>query len=194
MGTPKRCRPSLWGAAASAAASGAASGEDLGAATADSAADATSKSAASAAASAGRVAAAAPESTAASRTDSTSRHRTRPAVLGTAVEGAAVVTSVAGVAATVAATVVATAETSLDHGVVVGMTRVMAAAHTMTGRVVGYRDRGDNRRTGSNTEPIRPRENGGYRENRDFDRPRDDDSRKRGFEGQHEDPRKLRRY
>ncbi|KAK0623129.1 U1 small nuclear ribonucleoprotein of 70kDa MW N terminal-domain-containing protein [Immersiella caudata] len=59
------------------------------------------------------------------------------------------------------------------------------------------------RSSGSNMEPIRPRgENGGYRDDggssrggRDYDRPRDhDDSRKRGFEGGYEDPRKLRRY
>ncbi|KAL6866887.1 hypothetical protein J3F83DRAFT_715182 [Trichoderma novae-zelandiae] len=61
------------------------------------------------------------------------------------------------------------------------------------------RDRGDRdrdregRRTGSNMEPIGRRE-GGYRD-RDYDRPRDDDSRKRGYEGGgYEDPRKLRRY
>ncbi|KAL2164183.1 hypothetical protein VTH06DRAFT_3397 [Thermothelomyces fergusii] len=71
----------------------------------------------------------------------------------------------------------------------------------------GYRDRNP-RQTGSNTEPIRPRgsgsgsgggggENGGYYSGsgRDYDRPRDhDDSRKRGYEGGYEDPRKLRRY
>lgn len=56
------------------------------------------------------------------------------------------------------------------------------------------RDRGDSRRTGSNMEPIRPRENGGYRD-RDADRPRDEESRKRGFEGpMHDETRKLRRY
>lgn len=67
--------------------------------------------------------------------------------------------------------------------------------------------------TGSNMEPVRPREadsrDGGYRDrdrnrdrdrerggyDRDHDRPRDDDSRKRGYEGGgHEDPRKIRRY
>ncbi|KAM0436771.1 hypothetical protein ACHAPT_002482 [Fusarium lateritium] len=69
----------------------------------------------------------------------------------------------------------------------------------------GYRDGGnrdggrfgdrDNRRTGSNMEPIGRRE-GGYRErDRDYDRPRDDnDGRKRGYDGGYEDPRKLRRY
>ncbi|KAL2143871.1 hypothetical protein VTI28DRAFT_9940 [Corynascus sepedonium] len=63
----------------------------------------------------------------------------------------------------------------------------------------GYRDRNP-RQTGSNMEPIRPRgggENGGYygSSGRDYDRPRDyDDSRKRGYEGGYEDPRKLRRY
>ncbi|KAL6885088.1 hypothetical protein HDV57DRAFT_413027 [Trichoderma longibrachiatum] len=58
----------------------------------------------------------------------------------------------------------------------------------------GDRDRDrDGRRTGSNMEPIGRRE-GGYRD-RDYDRPRDDDSRKRGYEGGgYEDPRKLRRY
>ncbi|KAH7162366.1 U1 small nuclear ribonucleoprotein of 70kDa MW N terminal-domain-containing protein [Dactylonectria estremocensis] len=89
----------------------------------------------------------------------------------------------------------------------------------------GFRDGGsrfgdrEGRRTGSNMEPIVPRENrrdgggrdggrdgggreGGYRD-RDYDRPprddrshRDDDGgRKRGYEGGgYEDPRKLRRY
>ncbi|KXX76456.1 hypothetical protein MMYC01_206673 [Madurella mycetomatis] len=62
----------------------------------------------------------------------------------------------------------------------------------------GYRDRNP-RQSGSNMEPIRPRgENGGYHGSshggRDYDRPRDDDSRKRGYEGGYEDPRKLRRY
>ncbi|KAL7959806.1 U1 small nuclear ribonucleoprotein of 70kDa MW N terminal domain-containing protein [Trichoderma compactum] len=58
----------------------------------------------------------------------------------------------------------------------------------------GDRDR-EGRRTGSNMEPIGRRE-GGYRDrDRDYDRPRDDDSRKRGYEGGgYEDPRKLRRY
>ncbi|KAK0722519.1 U1 small nuclear ribonucleoprotein of 70kDa MW N terminal-domain-containing protein [Lasiosphaeria miniovina] len=70
------------------------------------------------------------------------------------------------------------------------------------------------RQTGSNMEPIRPRENfrdrdgprdsgprdgssrdgGGYHGSRDYDRPREDDSRKRGYDGGYEDPRKLRRY
>ncbi|TGJ82846.1 hypothetical protein E0Z10_g5909 [Xylaria hypoxylon] len=45
------------------------------------------------------------------------------------------------------------------------------------------------RRTGANFEPVRDR-----RETRDNDRPRDDDNRKRGYEGGYEDPRKLRRY
>ncbi|KAH6694042.1 U1 small nuclear ribonucleoprotein of 70kDa MW N terminal-domain-containing protein [Plectosphaerella plurivora] len=70
----------------------------------------------------------------------------------------------------------------------------------------GDRDRDGGRRTGSNMEPVRPRGEGGYRDDRgrdrerdrdhrDFDRPRDDDSRKRGYEGGgYEDPRKLRRY
>ncbi|WQF75620.1 Putative U1 small nuclear ribonucleoprotein of 70kDa [Colletotrichum destructivum] len=74
----------------------------------------------------------------------------------------------------------------------------------------GDRDRDGGRRTGSNMEPIRPRGEGGYRgdrgdredrdrggrdRDRDYDRPRDDDSRKRGYEGGgYEDPRKLRRY
>lgn len=61
----------------------------------------------------------------------------------------------------------------------------------------GSRHDREPRRSGSNMEPIRPRENGGYRgsdRDRDYDRPRDDDSRKRGYEGGYEDPRKLRRY
>lgn len=45
------------------------------------------------------------------------------------------------------------------------------------------------RRTGANFEPVRDR-----REHRDNDRERDDDSRKRGYEGGYEDPRKIRRY
>ncbi|KAI0598566.1 U1 small nuclear ribonucleoprotein of 70kDa MW N terminal-domain-containing protein [Biscogniauxia sp. FL1348] len=53
------------------------------------------------------------------------------------------------------------------------------------GRYGGDRDR----RTGANFEPVR-----GGREYRDFDRSRDDDTRKRGYEGSYEDPRKLRRY
>ncbi|KAK1751547.1 U1 small nuclear ribonucleoprotein of 70kDa MW N terminal-domain-containing protein [Echria macrotheca] len=66
----------------------------------------------------------------------------------------------------------------------------------------GYRDRNP-RQSGSNMEPIRPRgENGGYhggeggsRGGRDYDRPREhEESRKRGYEGGYEDPRKLRRY
>ncbi|KAK3990224.1 U1 small nuclear ribonucleoprotein of 70kDa MW N terminal-domain-containing protein [Cladorrhinum sp. PSN332] len=60
----------------------------------------------------------------------------------------------------------------------------------------GFRDRNP-RQSGSNMEPVRPRgggDHGGYGNNRDYDRPRDDDSRKRGFEGSYEDPRKLRRY
>ncbi|RYP23123.1 hypothetical protein DL767_008910 [Monosporascus sp. MG133] len=47
------------------------------------------------------------------------------------------------------------------------------------------------RRSGANFEPVRDR---GSREYRDFDRSREDDSRKRGYEGNYEDPRKLRRY
>ncbi|RYP54570.1 hypothetical protein DL768_000630 [Monosporascus sp. mg162] len=47
------------------------------------------------------------------------------------------------------------------------------------------------RRSGANFEPVRDR---GSREYRDFDRSREDDSRKRGYEGGYEDPRKLRRY
>ncbi|KAI1348287.1 U1 small nuclear ribonucleoprotein of 70kDa MW N terminal-domain-containing protein [Xylaria sp. FL0043] len=43
--------------------------------------------------------------------------------------------------------------------------------------------------TGANFEPVRDR-----REYRDGDRSRDDDNRKRGYEGGYEDPRKLRRY
>ncbi|KAK5627635.1 hypothetical protein RRF57_003350 [Xylaria bambusicola] len=45
------------------------------------------------------------------------------------------------------------------------------------------------RRTGANFEPVRDR-----RDYRDSDRSRDDDNRKRGYEGGYEDPRKLRRY
>ncbi|KAI1368414.1 U1 small nuclear ribonucleoprotein of 70kDa MW N terminal-domain-containing protein [Xylaria arbuscula] len=45
------------------------------------------------------------------------------------------------------------------------------------------------RRTGANFEPVRDR-----REYRDSDRSREDDNRKRGYEGGYEDPRKLRRY
>lgn len=47
------------------------------------------------------------------------------------------------------------------------------------------------RRSGANNEPVRDR---GSREYRDYDRSREDDSRKRGYEGGYEDPRKLRRY
>ncbi|KAK9422207.1 hypothetical protein SUNI508_04886 [Seiridium unicorne] len=62
------------------------------------------------------------------------------------------------------------------------------------GRFGGDRDR---RGGGSNAnyEPVRG--DRGDRGGRDFDKPRDDDrfdSRKRGFEGGYEDPRKLRRY
>ncbi|KAI0002743.1 U1 small nuclear ribonucleoprotein of 70kDa MW N terminal-domain-containing protein [Xylariaceae sp. FL0662B] len=57
----------------------------------------------------------------------------------------------------------------------------------------GYRDGGRfgdrDRRSGANFEPVR-----GGREYRDHDRSKDDDSRKRGYEGGYEDPRKLRRY
>ncbi|EHL00561.1 putative U1 small nuclear ribonucleoprotein 70 kDa like protein [Glarea lozoyensis 74030] len=67
-----------------------------------------------------------------------------------------------------------------------------------------YNDRDSIRGSGSNMEPVRPREGGrdggGYRD-RDRDggyggRPREDDSRKRQYEsnGYEEDPRKLRRY
>ncbi|KAI0553070.1 U1 small nuclear ribonucleoprotein of 70kDa MW N terminal-domain-containing protein [Xylaria curta] len=45
------------------------------------------------------------------------------------------------------------------------------------------------RRTGANFEPVRDR-----REYRDNDRDREDDNRKRAYEGGYEDPRKLRRY
>ncbi|CAK7213148.1 hypothetical protein SCUCBS95973_001702 [Sporothrix curviconia] len=76
----------------------------------------------------------------------------------------------------------------------------------------GDRDRDGGRRTGSNMEPVRPRDsgrdsgrdrdrerdrdgdrdNGGYREHSSRD---DYDSRKRGFDGPpHEETRKLRRY
>ncbi|RYO78091.1 hypothetical protein DL765_009202 [Monosporascus sp. GIB2] len=49
----------------------------------------------------------------------------------------------------------------------------------------------DRRGGGANFEPVRDR---GSREYRDYDRSREDDSRKRGYEGSYEDPRKLRRY
>ncbi|KAI9733178.1 MAG: hypothetical protein M1818_007296 [Claussenomyces sp. TS43310] len=71
----------------------------------------------------------------------------------------------------------------------------------------GYGDRGGDYRagSGSNMEPVRPREIGGYRDRdgpRDggYGRPRDDDApRKRHYDdvgtgGYQEDPRKLRRY
>ncbi|CAG8957228.1 hypothetical protein HYFRA_00009430 [Hymenoscyphus fraxineus] len=78
----------------------------------------------------------------------------------------------------------------------------------------GYNDRDSARGSGSNMEPVRPRDSrdsgrdgrdggrdgrdrDGYRDSRDRDyRPRDDDSRKRQYEsnGYDEDPRKLRRY
>ncbi|TVY38686.1 U1 small nuclear ribonucleoprotein 70 kDa-like protein [Lachnellula subtilissima] len=74
----------------------------------------------------------------------------------------------------------------------------------------GFNDRDGARGSGSNMEPVRPRDGGrdggrdsGYRD-RDRDgrdggyggRPRDDDSRKRQYEsnGYEEDPRKIRRY
>ncbi|KAE8451572.1 hypothetical protein EG329_003645 [Mollisiaceae sp. DMI_Dod_QoI] len=68
----------------------------------------------------------------------------------------------------------------------------------------GYGDRDAPRGgSGSNMEPVRPRD-GGFRDRDRGDRdgggyggrPRDDDSRKRGYEGSgyEEDPRKLRRY
>ncbi|KAF3019026.1 hypothetical protein E8E14_013339 [Neopestalotiopsis sp. 37M] len=68
-----------------------------------------------------------------------------------------------------------------------------------SGRYGGDRDRrggggggGGGSASNANYEPVR-----GDRGGRDFDKPRDDDrfdSRKRGFEGGYEDPRKLRRY
>ncbi|KAI1197368.1 RNA-binding domain-containing protein [Nemania serpens] len=53
------------------------------------------------------------------------------------------------------------------------------------------------RRTGANFEPVRDRRE--HRDNdrgndRGNDRAREDDTRKRGFEGLYEDPRKIRRY
>ncbi|KAI1763086.1 RNA-binding domain-containing protein [Hypoxylon sp. FL1150] len=60
-----------------------------------------------------------------------------------------------------------------------------SGGHRDGGRYGGDRDR----RSGANFEPVR-----GGREYRDFDRSREDDSRKRGYEGNYEDPRKLRRY
>ncbi|KAK6834853.1 U1 small nuclear ribonucleoprotein [Apiospora arundinis] len=56
----------------------------------------------------------------------------------------------------------------------------------------GGGDRGGGDRGGgvnANYEPVR-----GGREYRDYDRSREDDNRKRGYEGGYEDPRKLRRY
>lgn len=64
----------------------------------------------------------------------------------------------------------------------------------------GYGDRSGGI-TGSNREPVRPRESGGYGDRGYGDRDRDrgyggpDDSRKRQHEGDvYEDPRKIRRY
>ncbi|KAI0480459.1 RNA-binding domain-containing protein [Xylariaceae sp. FL0804] len=58
------------------------------------------------------------------------------------------------------------------------------------GRFGGDRDRRSGASaSGANFEPVR-----GDRQYRDYDRSRDDDSRKRGYEGGYEDPRKLRRY
>ncbi|KAK2074354.1 hypothetical protein P8C59_008568 [Phyllachora maydis] len=59
----------------------------------------------------------------------------------------------------------------------------------------GYRDNRNPRQSGSNMEPVQPRRNEGHSGGREHDRPRDDDSRKRGYEGSgYDDPRKLRRY
>jgi len=64
----------------------------------------------------------------------------------------------------------------------------------------GFRDGGrfgdrDRQRSGANNEPVRERGDRGGRDYRDQDRSRDDDNRKRGYEGGgYEDPRKLRRY
>ncbi|KAK8065804.1 hypothetical protein PG997_012551 [Apiospora hydei] len=55
------------------------------------------------------------------------------------------------------------------------------------GRFGGDRDRRGG--VNANYEPVR-----GGREYRDYDRSREDDNRKRGYEGGYEDPRKLRRY
>ncbi|KAI1770409.1 U1 small nuclear ribonucleoprotein of 70kDa MW N terminal-domain-containing protein [Hypoxylon cercidicola] len=60
-----------------------------------------------------------------------------------------------------------------------------SGGHRDGGKFGGDRDR----RSGANFEPVR-----GGREYRDYDRSREDDSRKRGYEGNYEDPRKLRRY
>ncbi|XXH04450.1 mRNA turnover and ribosome assembly protein [Hypoxylon texense] len=60
-----------------------------------------------------------------------------------------------------------------------------SGGHRDGNRYGGDRDR----RSGANFEPVR-----GGREYRDHDRSREDDSRKRGYEGGYEDPRKLRRY
>ena len=91
-------------------------------------------------------------------------------------------------AAAVAATVTETATVAM----VVGMTEV--AAHMMTDRAdvmveAGRGGGGGGGGANANYEPVR-----GGREYRDYDRSREDDSRKRGYEGGYEDPRKLRRY
>ncbi|KAM4057068.1 RNA recognition motif domain-containing protein [Hirsutella rhossiliensis] len=61
-----------------------------------------------------------------------------------------------------------------------------------------FGDRDSGRRTGSNMEPIGRRDGGERdrgRDRRDYDRPRDDDNRKRAYEGGgHDDSRKMPRY
>ncbi|KAH8801608.1 U1 small nuclear ribonucleoprotein [Xylogone sp. PMI_703] len=59
-----------------------------------------------------------------------------------------------------------------------------------------YGDRGPPRSgSGSNMEPVRPRDSGYRDRDGEYVRPREDDTRKRGYEGSgYEDPRKLRRY
>ncbi|KAI1133830.1 RNA-binding domain-containing protein [Hypoxylon sp. FL0543] len=63
-----------------------------------------------------------------------------------------------------------------------------SGGHRDGGRFGGDRDRRGGG-SGANFEPVR-----GGREYRDYDRSREDESRKRGYEGSYEDPRKLRRY
>ncbi|KXJ97678.1 U1 small nuclear ribonucleo protein of 70kDa MW N terminal-domain-containing protein [Microdochium bolleyi] len=63
----------------------------------------------------------------------------------------------------------------------------------------GFRDGGrfgdrNRQQSGANNEPVRERGDRDRREYRDQDRSREDDNRKRGYDGGYEDPRKLRRY
>ncbi len=110
-----------------------------------------------------------------------------------------------GTAAVTVGTIRAPAVATAARAVVGHMTTdlaVEAAAAAVRRRWRRYRDRNP-RQTGSNMEPIRPRESGGYHgssgsgSGRDYDRPRDGDdpSRKRQYEGGgYEESRKLRRY